>query len=141
MINKRKYPRVNVYVLASYDCYNDDGELSDQKLGVIVDVSIGGMQIETDDIIKANYVKIVFVNHKNKVLSIVGSVVHSRKTENGKVKTGLCFHGSNTENIKIATNLIRTNYYGKKNSHHSNLKLAPFQHQKSDRQKRRIIEA
>ena len=122
MDKKRKYPRTNVYVLASYDCYNDDGELFAQKLGVILDVSMGGMLIETDDIIEANYVEIVFVNHENKVLSTVGSVVHSEEAENGKVKTGLCFHGSDTENIKIVTNLIRTNYYGKKNSQHSNLK-------------------
>jgi hypothetical protein len=121
MDNKRKSPRTSVYVLASYDCYNDDGELFAQKLGVILDVSMGGMLIETDDIIEANHVKIVFINHENKVLSTVGSVVHSRKADDGKVKTGLCFHGSDTENIKIVTNLIRTNYYGKKNSQQGNL--------------------
>ena len=73
------------------------------------------MLIETDDIIKANYVEIVFVNYKNKIMSIVGSIVHSRKSENGKAKTGLCFHGAESENIKIATDLIRTHYHGKKN--------------------------
>jgi c-di-GMP-binding flagellar brake protein YcgR len=112
MIDKRKHPRVNVYVLASYDCYNNDGEVYDQKLGVILDVSIGGMLIESDGIVEANYVEVVFINHEKKVLSIVGSVVHSRKDENGKVKTGLGFHGTERENIKIVTNLIRTHNYG-----------------------------
>ena len=121
MDKKRKYPRTSVYVLASFDCYNEDGELVAQKLGIILDVSMGGVLIESDDIIEASYVEIVFVNHENKVLTTVGSVIHSRKAENGKVKTGLCFHGSDTENIKIVTNLIRTNYYGKKNSQHGNL--------------------
>jgi c-di-GMP-binding flagellar brake protein YcgR len=115
MIDKRKYPRINIWVLASFECYNEDGELFDQKLGAILDISLGGMLIETDDIIKANYVEIVFVNYKNKLMSIVGSIVHSRKSENGKAKTGLCFHGAESENIKIATDLIRTNYHGKKN--------------------------
>ena len=116
MENKRKYPRINIRVLTSYDCYNEYGELIDQKLGVILDVSLGGMLIETDDIVKANYVEIVFVNHEHKLMSIIGSIVHSRKSENGKAKTGLCFHGAESENIKIATNLIRTHYYGKKKS-------------------------
>ncbi len=116
MSNKRKYPRVNIRVLASFDCYNEDGELFYQKLGVILDISLGGMLIETDEIIKANYVEIIFVNYKNKLMSIVGSIVHSRKSENGKAKTGLCFHGAESENIKIATNLIRTHYHGKKDS-------------------------
>ena len=115
MKNRRKHSRVNVYVLISYDCYNDDGELFDQKLGVILDVSLGGMLIETDEIIEANYIKIVFVNHENKIMSIVGSVVHSRKAENGKVQTGICFHGSDTENTKIVSNLIRTYHYSGSN--------------------------
>ena len=115
MIDKRKYPRINIRVLASFDCYDEDGELFDQKLGVILDISLGGMLIETDDIIKANYVEIVFVNHEHRIMSIVGSIVHSRKSENGKAKTGLCFHGADSENVKIATILIRTHYYGKKN--------------------------
>ena len=113
MNDKRKYPRVNTKVLASLDCYDEDGELSDQKLGVILDISLGGMLIETDDTIKANYVEIVFINHEHNLMSIVGSIVHSRKSENGKAKTGLCFHGAESENIKIATNLIRTHYHKK----------------------------
>ena len=115
-MNKRKYPRVNIYILASFDCFDEDGELFDQKLGVILDISLGGMLIETDDIVKANYVEIVFVNYEHKLMSIVGSIVHSKKSENGKAKTGICFHGADSENIKIATNLIRTHYYGKKRS-------------------------
>jgi len=113
MKNKRKYPRINIRVLASYDCYDENGDLVDQKHGVILDVSLGGMLIETDDFIEANYIKIVFVNHEHKLMSIVGSIVHSRKAENGKVKTGLCFHGADSENIKLVTNLIRTHNYGR----------------------------
>ena len=115
-MNKRKFPRVNIYILASFDCFDEDGELFDQKLGVILDISLGGMLIETDDIVKANYVEIVFVNYEHKLMSIVGSIVHSRKSENGKSKTGICFHGGDSENVKIATNLIRTHHYGKKKS-------------------------
>ena len=36
-----KYPRVNIYILASFDCFDEDGELFDQKLGVILDISLG----------------------------------------------------------------------------------------------------
>jgi len=116
MNDKRKYQRVDIRVLASFDCYDEVGELFCQKLGLILDVSLGGMLIETDDIIKANYVEVVFVNYEHKLMSIVGSIVHSRKSESGKAKTGICFHGADSENIKIATNLIRTHYYDKKNS-------------------------
>ena len=116
MNDKRKNPRVKVHVLASYECYNDDGEIFDQGLAVILDASIGGLLIETDDFIEANYIKIAFVNHENRLISIVGSVVHSRKNENVKAKSGLCFHGTKSENIKLVSNLIRTHHYGKEAS-------------------------
>ena len=115
MNNRRKYPRINIRVPASYDCFNEEGELFEQKFAVILDVSLGGMLIETDSILEANYMKIVFINHALKRLSIVGSIVHSRKSEKGKVKTGLCFHGTPKETKNIVTNLIRTHNYGKKN--------------------------
>lgn len=117
MNEKRKYPRVNIHVLAYYDCYNDDEELFEQNLGVILDVSIGGLLIETKDIVEANYVKIVFVSHKNKVLSITGSVAYSKKTDIDKAKTGVCFHGTESENIKLVTNLIRTYHHARNCSH------------------------
>ena len=98
----------------SYDCYDDDGEIFESKIGFALDVSLGGILIESHDIIDANYVKVVFVNKDNKVFSIIGSVVHSKKIENGKAKTGLCFHGNDEENIKFTTNLIRTHHYGNK---------------------------
>ena len=114
MQNQRKYQRIKVYVPVSYDCYDDEGEIFERKIGVALDVSLGGILIETHDIIDANYVKVVFVNKDNKVLSIVGSVVHSEKAANGKAKTGLCFHGNDEENINFTTNLIRTHHYGNK---------------------------
>ena len=116
MKDKRKHPRFNIRVPAAYECFNEDAELIDRNTAVILDISIGGMLIETDDVIEANYVEVSFVNHEHKLMSIVGSIVHSRKSENGKAKTGLCFHGADGENVKIATDLIRTHYYGKYNS-------------------------
>ena len=115
MKNRRKAPRISVRVFASYECYNDDGEVFENDVGVVLDVSQGGMLIETASLIDANYVKVEFVNHDNTALSIVASVVHSRKRENGKAHTGLCFHGTDSESIEFVSNLIRTYHYGKKN--------------------------
>ena len=113
MQNRRKYPRIDVSVPVSYDCYNDDGEIFEHGIGVALDISQGGILIETTGIIDANFVKVVFINYDNKTIGIVGSVVHSRKSENGKAKTGLCFHDDESECIGFVSNLIRTHYYSK----------------------------
>jgi hypothetical protein len=114
MKDKRKYTRVNVNVIASYDCYNDDDEMFDHGIAVILDVSCGGLLIESSKIIDCNFVNVVFVNYDNKSMKIAASVVHSRKIENGRTRTGLCFHGTKNSNIKFVTNLIRTYHYNKK---------------------------
>jgi hypothetical protein len=114
MKNRRKYPRVNVNVLASYNCYNNDGEIFEHGIGVILDVSCGGLLIESNSIIDANFLDVVFINYDNRDMKIVASVVYSRKIENGKTRTGLCFHGTKSNNIKFVTNLIRTYHYSKK---------------------------
>ena len=123
--DRRKYPRVNVNVLIFYDCYNEESEIFEQKLGTALDISQGGMLIESDSIMDANYIKLGFVNYNNELLGITGSIVWSRRKKDGKVLTGVCFHGSQNENIKFATHLIRTYHYQKKISPgepvHSNL--------------------
>ena len=47
MQNQRKYQRTKVYVPVSYDCYDDEGEIFERKIGVALDVSLGGILIET----------------------------------------------------------------------------------------------
>ena len=116
MKENRKHPRVNISVPVTYECYNDDGELVEHRMGVVLDVSLGGILIESETIIDANYVKIVFINYNNEDFSIVCSVVHSRRTKTGRAKTGFCFHGGNRESYHFVGNLVRTYHYRKKGS-------------------------
>ena len=110
---KRKYPRISVSVLASYDCYGDDNKIFEQNVGTILDISEGGLLLETDSIIDANYVKLVIVGFDNTLYSIIGSVVHSRKIDRGKARAGICFHGSTKSNKFFLTAVIRANFYSK----------------------------
>lgn len=112
MQEKRKFKRVEVNVVSSYESYGDDEEEVEQGIGIIKDISLGGLLIESDIIIDANYIKVRFVNFDNTEKCIVASIVHSRKTEDGKVKTGVCFHSSIDKNKKFVADLIRTHYYG-----------------------------
>ncbi|UCF90688.1 MAG: PilZ domain-containing protein [Desulfobacterales bacterium] len=109
----RRYPRINVKFPIFYDCYDEDGQIVEQNIGLALDVSLGGILIETNRIMDANYIRVGFVNYQNKIVETVGSIAHSRKCANGKVKTGICFHGRDSESRKFATDLIRTYNYGK----------------------------
>ena len=113
---KRKYPRISVFVSVSYDCYDDDNEIIEQTIGTILDISEGGLLLESDTIVDANYVKLVIVGFDGNMYSIVGSAVHSRKLDSGKARTGICFHGSSKSNLKFLAAVIRTYFYSRKAS-------------------------
>ena len=116
MKERRKYPRIPVSVSVSFDCYNNDDEIIDSNIGTILDVSEGGVLLESNSIIDANYIELVIVRFDNQLQSIVGSAVHSRKLDSGKVKTGICFHGSSQKNQCFTTAVIRTYFYNRKAS-------------------------
>jgi c-di-GMP-binding flagellar brake protein YcgR len=112
MHERRKYKRVQVSVVASYECYDDDYQMIEQGIGFILDISLGGLLIESDIIIDANFIKVRYVNYDNSEKCIVASVVHSKKLENGKVRTGVCFHSSTDKNTKFVADMVRTHHYG-----------------------------
>ena len=90
--------------------------MTEQKIGTILDVSEGGVLLESDAIIDSNYVKLVIVGFDNQLHSIIGSAVNSKRLDNGKAITGICFHGSTQSNTSFVTAVIRTYFYNKKAS-------------------------
>jgi len=113
MHERRKYKRVQVSVVSSYECYDDDYQMVEQGIGFIQDISLGGLLIESDIILDANFIKVRYVNYDNTEKCIVASIVHSKKFKNGKVRTGVCFHSSIEKNTKFVADMIRTHNYGK----------------------------
>ena len=100
----------------SFDCYSDDDEIIDSYIGTILDVSEGGLLIESDTIIDANYLKLVIVGFDNQLHSIIGSAVNSKRLDSGKARTGICFHGSSQSNTSFIIAVIRTYFYNRKAS-------------------------
>jgi hypothetical protein len=114
MEERRKQPRVNVMLPVTYACFHDNGKSLENRIGIVLNVSLNGMLLGSETIIDAKYVKLVFVSYDNKKSRIVGYVVNSRRNENGRVNTGLSFHGEKAEISSFVANLVRTYHYRKK---------------------------
>lgn len=56
IINKRKYPRVKTSNGVSYVCIDENGNGIDQGMGRTLDVSLGGMLLETSVPIESKYI-------------------------------------------------------------------------------------
>ncbi len=113
--NRRKYPRVSIHVPVTYTLLEDPGETEPEAVGVALDVSLGGLLIESSDFIASEDVGVRFIDAENQIVRIRCKMVYSRKTDLGTdrevVHTGLCFQGTGPEKANFATKLIRAYFY------------------------------
>ena len=75
-IERRKHPRFESFNLLSYVCLDENNHALDQGMGRTLNVSEGGILLETPNPIDPN---------------IKGKVAHSKTGEDGKVRTGIQF--------------------------------------------------
>jgi hypothetical protein len=83
-------------------------------MGVALNVSQNGIQLETDRIIFAEHILLMFFDYKSNYLATQGKVVYSNKDESGKFKTGIQFQGTKEENLQFVKRLIQSYHYQKR---------------------------
>lgn len=103
---RRKHPRVPVQTVFSYICLDEDGHPIDEGMGTTVDISQGGIMIETSRPIETETLLLVSVNKDKKLVEIRGKVVHSRAIGPSKHLHGIQFKGSPEEVTKMVKSLI-----------------------------------
>jgi len=113
-MNRRKYPRVSIHVPVHYALLGSRGKIESQFIGVALDVSLGGLLLESFDFVATEYVGISFIDMENKLAQMNCKMAYSRKTDMGLIHTGLSFQGSETEKSHFAAKIIRAYFYRKK---------------------------
>jgi c-di-GMP-binding flagellar brake protein YcgR len=111
---KREYPRVPISNIVSYVCIDKDGNELDQGMGKTVNISQGGILLETTRAIESDFVLLMTVDHNNKVLQTRGEVVHTRSVESAKYFTGVRFDGDRETVIRVVKSFI-LDYHKQKN--------------------------
>jgi c-di-GMP-binding flagellar brake protein YcgR len=111
--DKRKHPRIKTY--NPYVCIDDGGNEIDEGLGTIMDVSLGGILIETVKPIATENILLTITGIDDAMIDMKGKVAYSRAEDSGMFRTGIQFLEFN-ENIQIfATNLIKIYSMTRKN--------------------------
>jgi hypothetical protein len=118
-VNRRKYPRVSIRVPVNYTLLDIHGETESELIGVALDVSLGGLLLESLNFVGNEYVGIEFIDIDNRGTRIKCKMAYSRKTDMGTVHTGLSFQGQETEKLDFVTKIIRANFYREKLSLHN----------------------
>jgi hypothetical protein len=79
----------------------------------VLDVSLGGLLLESFDFVWTEYVGIGFIDMDNRVAQIKCKMAYSRKTDLGVVHTGMSFQGAEAEKLDFVAKIIRANFYRK----------------------------
>jgi hypothetical protein len=113
-LNRRRFARVGVHVPVHYALLGSRGKIESEFIGVALDVSLGGILLESFDFVATEYVGISFIDVDNRLAHIDCKMAYSRKTDSGLVHTGLSFQGSDKEKSDFAAKMIRAYFYRRK---------------------------
>jgi len=109
---KRKHPRVKAENLVSYFLLDDKGNEIEEGIGRTINVSMGGILIETNKPIGTQDVLLMIIGLDDEIMNMKGKVVHCRAEDSGMFRTGIQFLEPK-ENIQLfVTSLIKI-YSGK----------------------------
>jgi hypothetical protein len=112
-IVRRTFARVDIHKSLSYNGFDTNRNVIERYLGVALNVSQSGLQLETDCMIHTKYILLMFFDYNSNYVAAQGEVVYSNKDESGKYKTGINLYGTRDENLQFIKTLIKSYHYQK----------------------------
>ena len=112
-IERRKSRRVKTQNLISYFSFNENGKMLSHGLGVAIDISKGGMLLETTNPIKSGLIVLAATDREKNLIEVKGSLAHLKKQPGGTYYAGIKFSGVNERVTQFIAKLIKEyNYQG-----------------------------
>ena len=126
--NRRKAPRVKTQNLISYFTYNDKGKLISHGLGIALDISKGGILLETPYPMESGQLVLNATDRDKNSIEVKGKLVYSKATSMGTYLCGIEFVGIDERIREFITRLIKEYHFQgnnlfialKKRSHYLN---------------------
>ena len=110
----RAYQRVNIKKGLSYNGLDSNLNVIDRYMGVGIDISQGGIQLETARKINTEHILLMFFDYQSNYIATKGQVVYSIMAESGKFRTGIKFLGNMDEIHRFVKKLLKSYHYQKK---------------------------
>ncbi len=107
-IERRKHPRVETNNRVSYICVDDNGNTIKEGVGKAINISQGGLLIETQHAFEWKNILLLGIDIENKLNRIRGQVVYCNATDAGVFRTGIEFLEINEKILSFVINLLKT---------------------------------
>jgi hypothetical protein len=121
-MDRRKFPRINTNTFISFVKYNKNGQIENQKTGTAIDVSQGGILLETTEKIDTKSISLITTSSDNKLIEIKATVLYTRQVDGEKFQNGISLQGNPDENLRFVTGLVHA-YLLRKKSQNRNIFL------------------
>jgi c-di-GMP-binding flagellar brake protein YcgR len=106
-IERRKYPRVETDNRVSYICMDDNGNPLKEGVGKAVNISQGGILIETPHSFEWQNILFLGIDIENKTNRIRGRVVYCNAADPGIFRTGIEFLEVNERILSFVIHLLK----------------------------------
>lgn len=104
--DRRIHERVESLYLLSFVSQNENGQVLKEGMGRTLNVSEGGILLETFDIIDPQYPLLMTIGLKDELMEIGGRIVHTSLQRDGNYLYGVRFDGVDHEKLKILRRYI-----------------------------------
>jgi len=103
---RRKHTRINSLNLVSYVCMGEDNQIVRQAMGRTLDVTEGGMLLETHVPMEPHHAVLLTMGAKDDLVDVKGTVVHCRAGKGRRFQSGIQFTRMNRTNLQILKRFI-----------------------------------
>ena len=107
-IERRKHSRVKTNKPISYVVNDDDGNRIKEGMGKAINISQGGILIETNTAFEWQDVLIMSINVEGELVTISGKVVYCNTVDSGIFHTGIEFFKTNEKILSFVIGLLKT---------------------------------
>ena len=105
-VDPRKYRRVKTQNLISYFSFDQANNLTSQGLGIAMDISKGGILLETPCPVKPGEIVLSATDRDNNIMELRGKLIHSNRSASGTYLSGIEFVSVDGRVIDFITRLI-----------------------------------
>ena len=103
---KRKHDRIGSLNLLNYVCLDENNEEVNQGMGRTLNVSQGGILLETHIPIDKNYIISLSIGLEEEMVDIKGKIIYNQNGKEGKFEAGIEFQDINEKSRKTLNRYI-----------------------------------
>jgi hypothetical protein len=103
----RKHQRFDCLNLLSYSCYDEKKRLVQQGMGRTLNVSQGGILLETHKPLDTSHKLALTIGFDDKLMDVKANIIYSRLGNDGKYESGLQFVETDEDSLRIMNQYIQ----------------------------------